>query len=122
MRSIIETERLVLRPITLEDAPLFAKLGGEKDIARMTGSFPYPFPLISVEVKIMMLNAQRRRGVAYPYAITRDGGDIMGVTDLFRRDGSSPFELGYWIGKPFWGKGYMTEACAGIIREAERTM
>lgn len=122
MRSIIETERLVLRPITIEDAPAFAKLGNDKDIARMTGSFPYPFPLISVEVKIMMLNAQKRRGIAYPYAITKDGGDLMGVTDLFRQDEKSPFELGYWIGKPFWGTGYMTEACAALLTEAERTL
>ena len=122
MRSTIETERLVLRPITNEDAPNFAKLGNDRDIARMTGSFPYPFPLISVEVKIMMLNAQKRRGIGYPYAITKDGGDLMGVTDLFRKDETTPFEIGYWIGKPFWGKGYMTEACEALVAEAERTL
>lgn len=122
MRSIIETERLVLRPITNDDAPAFAKLGNDRDIARMTGSFPYPFPLISVEVKIMMLNAQKRRGIAYPYAITQDGGELMGVTDLFRQDETQPFEIGYWIGKPFWGKGYMTEACAALVAEAERSL
>ena len=117
MRSIIETERLVLRPITNEDAPAFARLGNDKDIARMTGSFPYPFPLISVEVKIMMLNAQRRRGIAYPYAITKNGGELMGVTDLFRQDETSPYELGYWVGKPFWGKGYMPEAAKALLAE-----
>ena len=81
MRDDIRTKRLVLRELTLEDAPAFSKLAGDYDIAKMTGSIPHPFPLYSAEFKIMYMRRQKQRGLAYPYAITRDGGDgeLIGV-------------------------------------------
>lgn len=122
MRDRLETERLVLRQLTLDDAKALSHLGGDLDIARMTGSFPHPFPLLSAEFKIMHMQQLRRRGLAYPYAITENGGGLMGITDLFRRDENSAFELGYWIGKPYWGHGYMTESCQALITEAQKTL
>lgn len=118
MRNEIKTERLVLRQLTLDDAPAISKLGSDRDISRMTGSFPYPFPLLSAEFKVMHMQAQNRRALAYPYAITIDGGELMGICDLFRHSPDAALEIGYWIGKPYWGKGYSTEAAIGLIAEA----
>lgn len=122
MRERIQTDRLVLRPVALDDAPAFYELANNYDIAKMTGSFPYPFPLLSVEFKIMYLMSQRRRGRGYPYAITQDGSPLMGIMDIFRKDDTAPFEIGYWIGRPYWGNGYVTEAARGIIQEARDTL
>ena len=122
MREQIETERLVLRPLAFEDAPAFSRLGNDYDIAKMTGSFPHPFPLLSAEFKVIHLMNQRARELAYPYAITQDGGELMGIMDLFRRDGDAPLEIGYWIGRPYWGYGYVTEAARAIIQEARETL
>ncbi len=119
MRRIIHTNRLALRPITLNDAPAFSRLAGEFEIARMTGSIPSPFPLLSAEIRTMMFSSAWRQGQEYSYAITMDQTELMGVTSLFKRKISDGFELGYWIGRPFWGNGYMTEACAAIISAAE---
>lgn len=118
MRDEIKTERLVLRQLTLDDAPAISKLGSDKDISRMTGSFPYPFPLLSAEFKVMHMRAQNRRSLAYPYAITIDGGELMGICDLFRRAPDDALEIGYWLGKPYWGQGYSTEAAKGLMAEA----
>lgn len=118
MRTEIRTERLVLRQLKLDDAKALSELASEKDISRMTGSFPYPFPLLSAEFKVMHLRAQNRRDLAYPYAITIDGGKLMGICDLFRSAPDAALEIGYWIGKPFWGKGYSTEAAKALITEA----
>lgn len=118
MRQEIKTERLVLRQLKLEDAAAISRLASEKDISRMTGSFPYPFPLLSAEFKVMHLRAQNRRGLAYPYAITMGGGELMGICDLFRSAPDAALEIGYWIGKPYWGKGYSTEAAKALISEA----
>jgi len=122
MRDEIRTERLVLRPLVLEDAPAFSRLANDYDISRMTGSIPHPFPRLSAEFKIMYMLSQKHRGLAIPYAITRDGGPLIGVVDLFRRSRVAAFEIGYWIGKPYWGKGYMTEACQALIDEARKTL
>jgi len=62
MRDIIETDRLVLRQTEQRDAKAISVLGSDFDIARMTGSFPYPFPLLSAEFKIMTFHAAKRRG------------------------------------------------------------
>lgn len=120
MRDVIQTERLVLRQIQNRDADSFAALANDFDIARMTGSFPYPFPLLSVEFKVMHLRAQKRRGIGNAYAVTEAGIDrLIGVADLFRAIPDNPWELGYWVGRPFWGKGYITEACSALISELE---
>ena len=122
MRNEIKTERLVLRPLTLEDAPAFSKLASDYDIAKMTGSIPHPFPLFSAEFKIMYLRRQKERGLAYPYAITRNGRELIGVIDLFRSAPDAALEIGYWIGKPYWGQGLATEAAKAVIQEARDTL
>lgn len=123
MRDQIQTERLVLRQTEQRDAAAISKFGSDFDIARMTGSFPYPFPLLSAEFKIMTFHAAKRRGLAHPYAITlKDQDDMIGVADLFKRDADSLWEIGYWIARPYWGQGYMTEACSALLDEADRTL
>ncbi|MEP3653636.1 MAG: GNAT family N-acetyltransferase [Litorimonas sp.] len=120
MRDIIETNRLVLRQTEQRDAKAISVLGSDFDIARMTGSFPYPFPLLSAEFKIMTFHAAKRRGLAHPYAITLKGEDeLIGITDLFKRGPDTLWEIGYWIGRPHWGHGYMTEACIALLNEAD---
>lgn len=121
MRDVIKTERLVLRPLELADAPAFSKLASDYDISKMTGSLPHPMPLYSAEFKIMYLRNQKRRGLAYPYVITL-GGEFIGVMDLFRSAPKAALKIGYWIGKPYWGKGFSTEAAKTIIAEARDTL
>ena len=126
MRDIIQTKRLTLRPLTLTDAVNISLYGNDFDIARMTDSFPHPFPLLSAEFKVMHLNAKRHSTLAYPYAITVDGGDLIGIVDLFRSSIEASLktelEIGYWVARPFWGQGYVTEACRGLIKEAQETL
>lgn len=121
MRDIINTDRLILRKLELSDAKAFSRLAGEYDVVKMTGSLPYPFPRMSAEFKVMHMRALRSQGLAYPYAITLNGRDLIGVADLFRRDPTADHELGYWIGMPYWGQGYVTEAMSGLMREAVET-
>ena len=123
MRDMIETKRLVLRQTETRDAAPFSKLVSDYDIARMTGSIAYPYPLLSAEFKIMTFHAAKRRGLAHPYAITLRGEDEMiGVTDLFKRGPESLWEIGYWVGRPYWSQGYMTEACEALLAEADAAL
>ena len=119
MRKEIRTERLVLRPIALKDVSNLSQLGGVAEIARMTSTLTHPFPELSAEFWVMQKIAQKRQGLSFTYAITKDGGALMGVVDIFRRAPDAALELGYWLGIPFWGQGYMLEACRAVIREAK---
>jgi len=121
MRNRLITDRLILRQVKLSDAPAFAALASDMDVARMTSSFPYPFPLLSVEFKILYLRANKRRGQGSPYAITLRGKDqLIGIVDLFHRKPDAPLELAYWLGRPYWGQGLISEACRAMITEANR--
>ncbi|MGJ8564218.1 MAG: GNAT family N-acetyltransferase [Alphaproteobacteria bacterium] len=122
MRRIIETERLSLRPITLSDAEDFSVLASDFDIAKMTGSIPHPFPKLSAEIRVMVFKAGWAKQKEYAYAISPRGGRFMGIVSLFRRGKSSELELGYWLGRPYWGNGFMSEACRGIIDEAKEAL
>ena len=120
MRPTLDTDRLTLRQIRDDDAPSFSALAGDFDISRMTGTIPYPLPLLSAEFKILSLKARQRQNLGYPYAITQKGQDaLIGVIDLFRRKKDDILEIGYWIGRPYWGQGYATEASKAIIAEAK---
>jgi len=122
MRDILQTERLVLRTLRVSDAQSYSKYASDWDVARMTGSLPYPIPVISAEIKIEMLLSRRRRGKAFPYAITLNGEDMIGVMDIFRRDDGSDFELGYWVARDYWGKGYAPEAAIAVMKEGQSSI
>ncbi|MDX2221521.1 MAG: GNAT family N-acetyltransferase [Rhodospirillaceae bacterium] len=109
----IRTERLTLRPYTLADAPRVQLLAGEWDVARMVSSVPHPYPDGLAESWIGMHDAVRAAGRGYPFAVTR-GDELIGSAGVDRRaDGA--LELGYWLGKPYWGAGYMSEAAAAVV-------
>ena len=123
MRNTFQTDRLKLRQTELRDAAAFSKFASDFDVSRMTGSIPFPFPLLAAEFKIMSFHAAKRRGLAHPYAITlKEDDEMIGVVDLFKRDANSLWEIGYWIGRPYWGEGYMTEACEALLAEADSTL
>ncbi|WP_409432085.1 GNAT family N-acetyltransferase [Litorimonas sp. RW-G-Af-16] len=123
MRLILHTDRLVLRPWRHSDAPEFARLASDLDVARMTGSFPHPMPEMSAEFKITHMLARQRMGKAHPYVITQPNDDrLMGTTDLFDNGETNSFEIGYWLGKPHQGHGYATEAVTAVIQEARNTL
>jgi len=119
--ATLHSPSLTLRPLRLTDAPRFAQFASDSDIARMTGSFPRHFPLISAEFRIMHMNAQKRRSLSFNYAVTETNHDeLIGVMDLSRPMPDEILEIGYWIAKPFWGKGYASEA-GRMILEAAKT-
>lgn len=122
MKATIKTKRLTLRWPELSDVDALSRLAGEFEIARMTGSFPHPFPPLSAEFRLMFLKQQWRRGLAFPYAITLDGGELIGMVELFRKTAEDDFTLGYWVGRPFWGQGYATEASQALLEHAHKTL
>ena len=124
MRDTLQTGRLILRQLSSRDAKGFTEFCSDIDVARMTGSIPHPFPLLAAEFKVMDLRAQKRRGLAHPYAITLQNGEdeMIGIIDLFKRSEDALWEIGYWIGRPYWGQGFMTEACSAILAEADATL
>jgi len=109
----ITTARLTLRPFQPADAPRVRMLADNAEIAQMVASCPHPYPEGLAEKWIALHPARRAAGTGFPFAIESDGVVIgsMGVESEERGD----FELGYWLGRAYWGRGYASEAATAMM-------
>lgn len=86
-------------------------LAGAKAIADTTLTIPHPYPPGAAEAWIADVQLGWEAGTMATFAITRAGDDgLLGVVGLTIERPHARAELGYWIGEPFWGNGYATEA------------
>lgn len=114
---ILTTERLVLRPWTDADAKSLFEYAKDPDVGPIAGWTPHKNVDESLEViRNILIGAEC-------YAICEKGTDkaigavelkLNGHTDMTECDDEC--ELGYWIGKPFWGRAYMPEAVTKLIQ------
>jgi RimJ/RimL family protein N-acetyltransferase len=105
----------VLRPFALADAETVAALAGDRAIAATTLSIPHPYAPADAEDWIATHPADYRKGCAVSYAITLPEGSLCGSVGLGLSPEHNFAELGYWIGRPFWGNGYATEAAVALV-------
>lgn len=110
------TQRLRIRPFYTEDAPMVQKLAGDKAISDATINIPYPYDLRTAEIWIESHSYEVRKGICFNLAVElKEEPCLIGNTSLFFNREHHRAELGYWIGKPYWGKGYCTEAAAAVL-------
>src|SRR5579884_68098 len=113
MAHVLETPRLVLREWSQPDIPELVPLIGAREIAATTLRIPFPYEekhatafLASVAKENELRMAIRRRS----------DGVLVGGIGLHPEMAHLRAELGYWIGVPFWGNGYASEAACEIVR------
>ena len=113
---ILETERLILRPPDLSDAPVIRQLAGHPDIAATTLTMPHPYPAGAAEEFILAAHEREAAGESLTFALVRKTDQqLMGVIILKRIPRFDRTELGYWIGVPYWNQGYMSEAARRLV-------
>lgn len=115
--TMIETERLYLRKWKDSDAESLFEYAKDPDVGPIAGWLPHKSVEESLDIIRSVLNG------AECYAICEKGSDkaigsieliLNGRTDKAKREDEC--ELGYWLGKPFWGRGYMPEAAIALMR------
>lgn len=107
----IETERLILRPFSLEDAKEVQRLAGDIEIAKTTLHIPHPYKDGMAEEWISRHVEEYKRAISLTLAITnREQKYLIGAIGLAINKEHDRAELGYWVGRPYWNKGYCTEA------------
>ena len=115
--NIIETERLILRPFRSEDAPVvFRNWAGDREVPRYL-TLNVHRSVADTENVVNMWVAQYNDIKTYNWVIVlKELGEPIGSIDVCRiYDNIDGAEIGYCIGKPWWGKGIMTEAFSSII-------
>lgn len=114
---ILTTERLVLRPWTEEDAESLFEYAKDPNVGPIAGWPSHKSVKESLDVIRNVFSGKEC------YAICEKGNDkaigaielkLNGHTDMTERDDEC--ELGYWLGKPFWGRGYVPEAGRELLR------
>jgi RimJ/RimL family protein N-acetyltransferase len=109
---VLKTERLVLRAPLREDVEAIARLAGDRRIAVNTARLPHPYGIADAEHFIAAVNRQEGEAT---FVIGLDGIPI-GACGIDPREGAP--EIGYWLGVPYWGRGYATEAVRAVIDHA----
>src|SRR3974377_326185 len=105
----LKTTRLSLRAPSHSDVAAMVALAGDRRVAEKTARIPHPYSAADAAGLRASIN---QTGGETVFAIELDGA-LIGMCSLDpRRDGA---ELGYWLGVPFWGYGYGTEAVRGLI-------
>ena len=107
------TPRLLLRPGFPEDAPALAMAISDRAVVRNLAVVPWPYTLRDAEA---FLASPRDPVLPSLLIVARTEGapNLVGSCGLARR-ASGAVEMGYWVAKPYWGRGYATEACRALI-------
>ena len=110
---ILETERLRLRPLNGGDAPRVQELAGDLRVAKWTSLIPHPYPDGAAEEWIGM----KKPGGDLTFAVAhRETDALVGAFGIHPEPNGLIAEIGFWIGVPFWGRGYCTEAGRVVMR------
>jgi RimJ/RimL family protein N-acetyltransferase len=122
-QPVLITERLLLRPFSLEDAPAVERLAGTKEVADTTLTIPHPYPPGAAESWIGTHRDDWENGTGVNYAIIEKGREeLVGTVGLSIDSRHKSAELGYWVGPPFWNRGYCTEAARAVVAMAFDTL
>lgn len=114
---MIETDRLFLRPWREEDAEALYKYASDPDIGTIAGWPPHTSVENSLEIIQTVFSAPETYAV-----VLKDTGEPIGccgimfaeslhTSDMKHREA----EIGYWIGKPYWGQGLIPEAVKALL-------
>lgn len=102
----LHTSRLVLRPARPDDAPHYALAMGEFAVARWLTPMPWPFTLAMATD--WLRQAQHHTPEQAMFIIDRPGHGLIGCIGMQQ-------ELGFWVARPYWGRGYAKEAAIAFL-------
>ncbi|MEP0752769.1 GNAT family N-acetyltransferase [Trichocoleus sp. Lan] len=112
----IQTQRLTLRPFTLADAPDVQRFASAREIADTT-LIPHPYEdgMAQAWIKAHLAAFKEKKAITQAIAL-RETGELCGTVNLMINAKQNNAEMGYWIGKPYWGQGYCTEAAKALLQ------
>ncbi|MCO4317509.1 GNAT family N-acetyltransferase [Phyllobacterium sp. 21LDTY02-6] len=119
---VLVTERLVLRAPHFEDVDAIANLADNIRVAEMLSRMPHPYTKEHAVDFVRRANAGEIGKCVYAVTLAQSGTFVGCCGINYRRnrddhagDGRDTLEIGYWLGEPFWGKGYATEAAHALV-------
>ena len=111
MLPVIETARLRLCAFVEADIAALVPLIGDRRVAATTLRIPHPYRDEHARYFLEHMQDERQRN----FAIRLRPGALIGGIGLRLEPEHAHAELGYWLGVPYWGRGYATEAAAAVL-------
>ena len=113
----LETKRLILRPLTPQDAPTVQQMAGRREIADTTISIPHPYSEQQARYWIAEAADLFAKGKAVVFGMQiKSEGKLVGAVGLRDIDAEhSLAEMGFWVAVEGWGQGYATEAARAVV-------
>lgn len=115
--AMIETERLVLRPWQESEAEILFKYACDPDVGPIAGWLPHTSVEYSLEIIRTIFAAPETYAV-----VLKETGEPIGSCGIMYADGlhsadmaDGEAEIGYWLGKPYWGQGLIPEAVKALL-------
>ncbi len=120
---ILQTERLDMRWLTLDDGPQLRAICDNQAVAATSGSVAHPYPE-DEEIRFVRKVAEgTEKGTWYCFGlVVRETGVLIGDVSLHLNEERFAAEIGYLLGEPYWGKGYASEAAAAALRFSFETL
>jgi RimJ/RimL family protein N-acetyltransferase len=113
VRPAVATERLILRGPTAADVAPIAELANDAGVAGMLSTMPFPYGQADAETWLAKAARADPRSRA-DFVIEHREFGVMGVIGVSEDEPRRPI-MGYWLGRPFWGRGYATEAVRAML-------
>jgi len=119
MQEIIptfETQRLILKEITIEDAPAYQKYFADYEVIQhLSNRVPWPYPEDGAHqfIENFLIPNQGKGQWAWGIFLKTNPNELIGCIELF--ESNSTENRGFWLGKKFWGQGLMTEAVVPVM-------
>jgi RimJ/RimL family protein N-acetyltransferase len=118
--SILLTDSLILRKLQSSDAKPMAKLANNIAVSSMTARLPHPYTVDDAVQFIAQAELSETRGCTYAITLAKSA-ELIGCCSLNPTEREIGPSLGYWLGKPWWGNGYATEAAHAMVDLAFKT-
>ena len=117
MKLYLVGKKIIIRKLKLSDANGIYYNVKDKTIVKWTLNIPHPYPKNGARkfIRHEIYKIKKKKGYAFGITL-RNADRVIGVISLFKIDQSNKnAELGYWLGKKYWGQGIMTEAIKLIL-------
>lgn len=116
----LKTQRLELRPFSANDAERVAELANDEELSRNLRSFDFPYGIDDANQWLGELVSEWEQGKSVVFAICvfdddSAASELVGSIGIVLDPQSNRGELGYWIGRSYWGQGIATEACQSML-------
>jgi ribosomal-protein-alanine N-acetyltransferase len=111
------TTRLLLRQVAVADIPFLVRYANNKAIAANVLNIPHPYTEEDAVSWLNFVQQGFKNRERFVFAIVwKETGQFIGAIGLHLSGRHNTAELGYWLGQPFWGKGFMTEAANAVVK------